>query len=189
MPFILDSDGYFESRESTEVNGGYGVFCSKNILGGTVLPYFAIGRKVSEMEDDYDCTYCISAEFTDENGKVKSLRNVIMDGNPSLPEIQEHPMFLRMASLTNEATKNPPNAILLNNPCVTKDDIKNSLIENQPIPVMYLVVPFSLEEGTELFTLYGDDYGKRSYKKWRIKRKIFDRIFDASCEITETFKG
>jgi len=42
----------------------------------------------------------------------------------------------------------------------------------------FLVVPFEVKKGEELFTMYGPSYEKREYKQWRDKNGYKNRLIE-----------
>lgn len=184
MVYLLDKNGVFECRKSEvqDEGAGNGVFCVGAVKAGTILPYYGITIQDNDSNDedekDYR-TYVVSADYTTRFGNQRSLKGYSMDGDPNLPAIQKLEEFKRLACRTNEASEGlSPNCLLVSNPAVSRADIKQSLADQSPIPVTFIVTIEDLCEGTELLTCYGDEYGERGYTPCKMKRKRFREMID-----------
>lgn len=177
MPFVVKRNGIFECRKSSINDAGNGVFCSKKVKAGTVLPYYGVAIK---DDADSERTYMMAADYTTAYGKQRTLPNVSVDGDPRLPQIHALEEFKKMACQANEACSDStlPNCLLVSNPRISRVDIKRSLVKQVPIPISYVVVVKTLPKGTELLTLYGDDYGDRDYAPCKMDRQTYRKLAD-----------
>ena len=170
---------------NSEIEGaGKGVFCKRDIEAGTILPYYAIVRKLSDVKEDEDDTYFMSVTYVNEEDKTRNILSMIADGNPTMPSLKKLPRQLRAASYVNEGSASPPNCVFVNNICLSKNDIIKAYREKKPIPITLLVCPHDLDKGDELLTMYGSDY-ERDYKVWRDRKGYRDSIVNLAHEIVE----
>lgn len=182
---LVDKDDV--ALRNSEIRGaGKGVFCKRDIAAGTVLPYYALVKRLQDVDDDDD-TYFMSVTYVNEKNKVRNIASMVADGNPTLPAVKELSRNLRAASYVNEASDKPPNCVFVNNICLSKDDIVKAYRSGKPIPITLLVVPHDLERGQELLTMYGSDY-ERDYKVWRDRKGYKDAIVNLAHEIVEECK-
>lgn len=180
---IVDKDDV--ALRNSEIEGaGKGVFCKKDIEAGTILPYYAQIKKLSNVKDEDDDTYFMSVTYVNSEDQTRNIQSMIADGNPTLPSIKRLSRSLRAASYVNEGSSTPPNCVFVNNICLSKDDIIKAYREKKPIPITLLVVPHDLEKGDELLTMYGSDY-ERDYKVWRDRKGYRDSIVNLAHEIVE----
>lgn len=174
-------------RDSLAKNAGKGVFCKRDISAGTILPYYALIKKLSDVEEEEDDTFFMSVTYVNDKDKTRNILSMIADGNPSLKCIKALPRQDRAASFVNEASDVPPNCVFVNNLILTKNEIVQAYREKKPIPITFLVIPHDLEKGEELYTMYGSDY-TRDYKVWRDRKGFKDAIVNLSHEICEECK-
>ena len=177
----------FALRNSQIEGAGRGVFCKRDISAGTILPYYALVRKLSDVKDDHDDTYFMSVTYINEENKTRNILSMIADGNPSIPCLKELPRELRAAPYVNEGSTSPPNCVFVNNICLSKDDIVKAYREQKPVPITLLVVPHDLDKGDELLTMYGSEYD-RDYKVWRDRKGHRDAIINLAHEIVEEYR-
>lgn len=173
-------------RNSEMVGAGKGVFCKRGIEAGTILPYYALLKKLEEVDNDDD-TYFMSVTYVNDKGKVRNIASMVADGNPILPSMKKLPRNLRAASYVNEASTSPPNCVFVNNVCLSKNEIVKAYKSATPIPITLLVVPHDLDQGDELLTMYGSDY-ERDYKVWRDRKGYKDSLVNLAHEIVEECK-
>ena len=179
MVFVVDEDGMFECRKSALSGAGNGVFCATTVNAGTLLPYYGITINDDDYEDDSKRTYVIAADYTTAYGNQRTAKGLCVDGDPRLPQIRRLEEFQKLACQTNEASDDAlPNCLLINNPGISRVDIKRSLVKKVPIPTTYVVVIEDLAEGTELLTCYGEDYGERSYNPCKMSRRKHRELID-----------
>ena len=157
-------------KDSTIPCAGSGLFSKRDIPAGTILPYNTFVKKYSGLSEDEDPTYFMAISYK-ENGKEKTLRNFITDGNPNL--FKGSKKNLSAAAYVNEASLYPPNCVFVTNPIITKESVINSYKYKKMITSSLLVVPFELKKGEELFTMYGPSYDTREYKQWRGCNHLF----------------
>lgn len=180
---IVDKDDI--ALRNSEIDGaGKGVFCKRDIKAGTILPYYALVRKLSTVKEDEDDTFFMSVTYVNADDKTRNILSMIADGNPSLPSIKKLTRNLRAASYVNEASTSPPNCVFVNNICLSKDDIIKAYREKKAIPITLLVVPHDLDKGDELLTMYGTEY-ERDYKVWRDRKGYRDSIINLAHEFVE----
>lgn len=183
---IVDKDD-IALRTSSIEGAGKGVFCKRGIPARTILPFYALIKKLSHVKDGTDHSYFMSVSYMNSNNEARCIQTLIADGNPTLSCTKKLPRSLRAASYVNESTKAAPNCVFVKNPCISKQDVINSHREKKPIPVTLLVVPRDLQEGEELLTMYGPDY-KRTYNVWIDKKGYKDKIVDLAHEIVDENK-
>lgn len=182
---LVDKDDV--ALRNSEIKGaGKGVFCKKDFEAGTILPYYALVKRLEEAEEDDD-TYFMSVTYVNDKNKVRNIVGIVADGNPVIPAVKKLSRNLRAASYVNEGSTSPPNCVFVNNICLSKDDIVNAYRSKTPIPITLLVVPHDLERGDELLTMYGSDY-ERDYKVWRDRKGYKDSIVNLAHEIVEVCK-
>ena len=174
-------------RDSRAKDAGKGVFCKRDISAGTILPYYALIKKLSDVEEEEDDTFFMSVTYINDQDKTRNITSMIADGNPSLKSIMKLPRQSRAASFVNEASDVPPNCVFVNNLILTKNEIVQAYREKKPIPITFLVIPHDLEKGEELYTMYGSDYS-RDYKVWRDRKGFKDAIINLAHEICEECK-
>lgn len=201
MAFVVGGDGVFERRKSQQgQDSGNGVFCLDKVSTGTMLPYYGItiideddcGCECEcqcecdcEISDDHR-TYVIGADYTTARGNRRSADGLSVDGDPRLPEILELPEYKRLACQVNEAGAHSlPNCLLVSNPAISRADIKRSLATRVPILISFIVVIRDLPRGTELLTVYGDDYGERSYPTCKMKRSKNRELTDIAYSFVD----
>lgn len=189
MPFVVNRDGIFECRRSSINQAGNGVFCSKNVKAGTILPYYGVAIKDPDADDD-DAdsarTYMMAADYSTPYGRQRTLPNTSVDGDPRLPQMRGLEEFKKMACQTNEASDfTQPNCLLVSNPRISRVDIKRSLAKKVPILITYVVVVHNLPKGTELFTCYGDDYGERDYAPCKIDTQTYHKLADRAHKFVD----
>lgn len=196
-------------------NSGNGVFCLDRVSAGTMLPYYGItitddddDECECECECDCDCemqveieheidhdhenacddyrTYVIGADYTTARGNRRSADGLSVDGDPRLPEIKELPEYKQLACQVNEAGAHSlPNCLLVSNPAISRADIKRSLAKKVPIPISFIVVIEDLPGGTELLTVYGDEYGERGYPTCKMKRSKNRELADIAYSFVD----
>lgn len=174
-------------RDSLMDGAGKGVFCKRDILGGTILPYYALVKKLTEIDEDEDDSYYMSVTYINDSEKVRNIVSMVADGNPKLPCIKKLSRQFRAASFVNEASSTPPNCVFVNNILLTKADIVNAYRDKKPIPITLLVIPHDLDKGEELYTMYGSDY-ERDYKIWRDRKGFREAIVNLAHEMVEECK-
>ena len=109
MVQIIEKKQYI-IKESGIPCAGYGLFAKRNIPPGTILPYNTFIKKYSDLSEDEDPTYFMAIAYN-ENGKEKTLRKFVTDGNPKL--FKGSKKNLSSAAYVNEASLYPPNCCLL----------------------------------------------------------------------------
>jgi len=92
MVQIIEKKQYI-IKESGIPCAGYGLFAKRDISSGTILPY--------NTSEDEDPTYFMAIAYK-ENGKEKTLRNFVTDGNPNL--FKGSKKNLSAAAYVNEAS-------------------------------------------------------------------------------------
>lgn len=175
-------------KTSSIPGAGKGVFAKRSIPAGTILPYYAVTQLVDSPEyESIDNTYFMTASYRNAAGKFRAINSVVANGDPSLSRLRKLRAVDRYASCINESSNSPPNCVFVNNPFLTKADIYESLSKGYPVPVpvALVVVPYDIDKGSELFTMYGSDY-HREYKVWRDRRGIKDDLVYVSNDIVET---
>ena len=111
---LVDKDDI--ALRNSDIDGaGKGVFCKKEIEAGTILPYYAIVKKTSGLDDDNDDTYFMSVTYVNEEDKTRNIQSMVADGNPTLPALKKLSRNFRAASYVNEASDSPPNCVFVNN--------------------------------------------------------------------------
>ena len=171
-------------RDSLLNDAGKGVFCKKNIPAGTILPYYSVVKKLSEVDEEEDDTYYMTVTYVNDKERTRNIISMVANGNPSLKSIKALPRQNRAAAYVNEASTHPPNCVFVNNLLLTKNDIVQAYREKTPIPMVFLVIPHDLDKGEELYTMYGRDY-EREYTIWRDRKGYKDAIINLSHEIVE----
>lgn len=190
MVFVVDEDGIFECRKSALSGAGNGVFCARKVEAGTILPYYGITVDDDDYEDDSKRTYVIAADYTTAYGNQRTAKGLSVDGDPRLPQIRRLDEFQKLACQINEASDDAlPNCLLVSNPCISRVDIKRSLVKKVPIPISYIVVIEDLSEGTELLTCYGEDYGKRSYNPCKMSRRKHRELIDRAYTFVDALRA
>lgn len=180
---LVDKDEV--ALRNSEIEGaGKGVFCKRDIVAGTILPYYALVKKLSDVTEEDDDTYYMSVTYVNDQNKVRNIASMVADGNPTLPAVKKLSRNLRAASYVNEGSTSPPNCVFVNNICLSKDDIVKAYREKKPIPITLLVVPYDLDQGDELLTMYGSEY-ERDYKVWRDRKGYKDTIVNLAHEMVE----
>ena len=180
---LVDKDEV--ALRTAEIEGaGKGVFCKRDIVAGTILPYYALVKKLSDVTDEDDDTYYMSVTYVNAQNKVRNIASMVADGNPSLPAVKKLSRNLRAASYVNEGSTSPPNCVFVNNICLSKDDIVKAYREKKPLPITLLVVPYDLDQGDELLTMYGSEY-ERDYKVWRDRKGYKDTIVNLAHQMVE----
>lgn len=184
---LVDKDDV--ALRNSEIKGaGKGVFCKRDIAAGTILPYYALVKKLQDVDDEGDDdTYFMSVTYVNDQNKVRNIASMVADGNPTLPAVKKLARNLRAASYVNEGSASPPNCVFVNNICLSKDDIVRAYKSKTPIPITLLVVPHDLDQGDELLTMYGSDY-ERDYKVWRDRKGYKEAIVNLAHEIVEECK-
>lgn len=175
---ILDEKDYV-IKDSSVPNAGKGLFCKRDIPAGTMVPYNTIVKKEVELSEDEDRIYHMTISYF-ENNKEKYMRKFVSDGHPKY--FKGSKKKLSVGSRVNEASLYPPNCIFVVNPFVTKEDFINAYKNTDIITSCFLLVPFGLKKGQELFTMYGPSYG-REYKQWRDRNGYRDNLIDEAHEI------
>lgn len=174
-------------KDSSMEGAGKGVFCKRDVAAGTVLPYYALVQKLSEVKEDQDDTYFMSVTYVNEEEKTRNIQTMIADGNPSLSCIRKLPRQFRAASYVNEGSTSPPNGVFVNNLTLSKNDIVKAYRDKTPIPITLMVIPHDLDKGEELLTMYGSDY-QRDYKVWRDRKGYREAIVNLAHEIVDECK-
>ena len=164
-------------KESGIPCAGSGLFAKKDISPGTILPYNTFVKKYSDLSEDEDPTYFMAIAYK-ENGKDKTLRNFVTDGNPKL--FKGSKKNLSAAAYVNEASLYPPNCVFVTNPLITKENVIETYKNKHILTSSFLVVPFEIKKGEELFTMYGPSYETREYKQWRDKNGYKNRLIEES---------
>lgn len=185
MVFLLNKGGVFQLRPSSIRGAGNGVFCARKVKAGTILPYYGI-TIIDDVDVDDDTlnsddyrTYVVSADYVTKFGNHRTAKDLSVDGDPRLPQIQKLEAYKKLACQINEAGKGSlPNCLLVSNPNISRSDIKRSLAKQVPIPVTYIVVIEDLAKGTELLTFYGDKYSGRSYRPCKMNRQTYGEMVD-----------
>ena len=172
-----------ELRASSIPGAGTGLFAKKKLKAGTMLKYVAILYKVNEIEENTDETYFMSVRYT-ENDISKCARNTIGNGDPSIPPMNGMKKVDTACSYINEASIMPPNCIFVANEHLTKADIKKYHKESKPVSIAYMIIPFDIEIGEELFTTYGSSYG-REYKVWRDRHGYRGNLENVAQEMVD----
>ena len=191
MPYLLDKDGVFEIRSSIQGDSaGNGVFCIEGVKEGTILPYYAQAFKESRAPEDMDRTYVIAADFNNSRGKPRTSEVYSVDGNPLVEPVKALEEFKKLGCQINEASEGfSVNCMFVINPLLEKGSFKESLVNKAPIVATYVVVTEDLAPGTELLTSYGRDYGKRSYKVSKMKRKHQEIMIDKAYDMVDAWIG
>jgi len=171
-------------RESSIPGGGSGIFARCDLPAGTMLPYYSIVKSIHDESDDIDI-YNMTVYCEGKSGKIRAIRDIIADGNPEQEKLKCLNKRCTFAAYINEASSSPPNCAIVNNPGITKSIAQESLKKCIPIAVSFIVVPFPVSKGEELFTMYGSDY-QRGYSIWRDKRGLKDKLINASHDIVDT---
>lgn len=178
---LVDKDDV--ALRNSEIRGaGKGVFCKRDMPAGTILPYYAVVTKLTEISDDDDDTYYMSVTYVNDENKTRNIASMVADGNPMKPPVKKLQRNLRAAAYVNEASATPPNCVFVNNICLSKSDIVNAYREMKPIAITLLVVPYDLEQGDELLTMYGSEYD-RDYQIWRDRKGFKDTIVNLAHDI------
>lgn len=175
-------------RDSTIPRAGLGVICKRDLEAGTILPYYAVLAKRSEMNPATDDAFLMSVVYTNKHGQKKNLNGVVADGNPTKSALRKLPRNFRAASYVNEASESPPNCVFVTNPAISKRDLAKAYQNEIPVPVTLLVVPRFISKGSELFTMYGDQYN-RDYRLWRDKNGYNDELISLGHEIVQKNVG
>jgi len=176
---LLEKKDYVIKKSSVP-NAGKGIFCKRDIPAGTIITYNTIVKKCIELDEHENPTYHMTISYI-ENGKERSVRKFISDGNPKyFKGSQKH---LAAGAHVNEASQFPPNCIFVTNPFITKEQIYESYKTKNVLPSCFLVVPFELKKGQELFTMYGSCYNDRNYKQWRDRAGYRDRLIEEAHHI------
>jgi len=177
---LLDKKDY-RIKDSSIPNAGKGIFCKKDIPAGTIIMYNTIVKKNLELPEDEDPTYYMATSYI-ENGKDKTLRNFITDGNPKY--FKGKKKHLATAAYVNEASEFPPNCVFVTNPTITKEDIIESYKNKRVLQACLLIVPFEVKKGEELFTMYGSHYDHRNYKQWRDRKGLKTKLIDEAHRLS-----
>jgi len=187
MVFVIENGDLFRVEDSTQGSGsGSGVFCSEDVEPGTILPYYAVAFK-EKGSDDIDRTYVMSADYLSAKGNHRTLTGYSMDGNPEIEKMKDVEPYKKMAAQINEASfGNVPNCLFVSNPSITRQEIKDSLINSTAIPITYVVVMDKIQKNTEMVTCYGKDYGDRDYKPCKMKKRKFQETVDMAYEYVES---
>ena len=173
-------------KPSSVEGAGNGVFAKQDLPAGKILPYYAVVKKMSKIDDDDD-TYFMTITYTNENNKSRCLPGVVADGHPGQDEISSLPKWYRTASIVNEATTSAPNAIFIQNTNLTKDHIVECYKSKTPIVIALLVLPQDVTKGQELFTMYGSDY-ERDYEVYDVDTDESDDNINIAHDIVESNK-
>lgn len=174
-------------RESTIPGAGMGVITKRPLKAGSMLPYYTLVKKVSQLPEGGDSCYYSNISYVNKDGKDKILSKMIGDGNPHIKPMKKLPREFRTAPYVNEAyDKVNPNIILVTNPTLTKEQIIKAYRHEKPLATSLLVLPQDVPKGQELLTLYGKDY-KRNYHPWKGKKKLFTEFVQTAIDFTEDF--
>lgn len=192
MAYLLDKDGVFEVRSSIQGEStgtaGNGVFCVEGVNAGTILPYYAQAFKESRAPKDMDRTYVIAADFNNSRGNPRTSDVYSMDGNPLVEPVKALEEYKKLGCQINEASEGfSVNCMFVLNPLLEKGSFKESLVKNEPVIATLVAVTEDLPAGTELLTSYGRDYGKRSYKVSKMKRKHQEIMIDKAYDFVDTW--
>lgn len=182
-------DGEFSIKKSTVKGAGLGLFSKTKIRAGTIIPYNTLIKKYADVSEEEDDTYYMGVSYLDEKGESKTLRGYIADGNPSQKCFKRKRSSLVAASYVNEASSSPPNCVFVSNPLHTKESLKK-LTKGKPeiFASCFLIVPWEIKEGQELFTMYGPSYSVRNYKQWRDRNGYKRDLIDESHSIIDKYK-
>lgn len=171
-------------RDSKIRGAGKGVFCRRDISPGTILPYYVELNKLSECAAGRDERYFMSVTYSNEDDKEKKLSSIVGDGNPRLSSMKSLQREFRAAPFVNEASTHPPNCVYVRNPSIRKEDVISAYRQRKPLAITLLVVPYHVEKGEELFTMYGSEYG-RDYPIWKDKNGYMDAINEIAHSIVD----
>lgn len=172
-----------ELRPSSMVGAGTGLFATTKLKAGTMMRYMTTLHKINEVEESQDETYFMSVSYM-EDGISKCSRGMIGNGDPSIHPMCEMKKIDTAASYINEASIMPPNCIFVQNEHLTKEDVKKYHKQSKPVAIAYIVIPFDIEKGEELFTMYGSSYG-REYKVWRDRHGYKGNIVNVAQEMVD----
>ena len=186
MSFVIDNEDFFRVEESKQgPNSGNGVFCNKDVKAGTILPYFAVAFKDKD-DEDMDRTYVMSADYMSKKGNHRTLDGYSLDGNPTIDLLKDIENYKKTAAQINEASfGNLPNCLFVSNPSITRQDIKDSFKNKTAIPIVYVVVTENVLKDSELLTCYGKEYGERTYKPCKMKKRKYQETIDMAYEYVE----
>lgn len=185
----LLEDGDCSIKKSSVEGAGKGLFSKKKLKGGTIIPYNTLIKKYNEVPEDEDDTYYMGVSYVCEKGEPRTIRGYVADGNPNQPFFKRKRNHLVSAAYVNEASSHPPNCVFVSNPIHTKENLKR-LTKSKPelFASCFLVIPWDIEEGQELFTMYGSSYSSRKYKQWRDRKGYKNHLIDSSHAIIDNNK-
>lgn len=188
MVYLLDRDDLFEVRASGQgSDSGNGVFCKEDVKAGTILEYTGVVFKESKAPKDMDRCYIIASDYYNSNGKARTSETYSIDGNPHKEPVLSIEGRKKIGCQINEAPRgSDPNCMFTINPFLTKNSFKDAFVSKEPMTATWIVIVEDLPSGTELLTMYGDEYGDREYKPCKMKRKYHDLMVDKAYEFTDT---
>jgi hypothetical protein len=182
VPFQLDA---FTVHEVQFANGttGRGVFAVRDI-GPCVLPY--VGKIKQRSASNY--THGVLATYLSRKGKQKSVRDLVLDGDPSVL-LHEVDFEFCYASLVNEPESGQqPNCVLHVNPLLHKSHIEAAFETGDPL-IGSFVVTAPLLKGQQLLMQYGSAYS-REYKTWQPstdQQQAYREMIDVSYQTLSAF--
>lgn len=183
MRLVQEDD--VEIKASSQTGAGRGIFAKRQLEEGVVFPYFALIKNLQDAEDNEDDdTYFMAVTYVNGKNKPRNITALIADGNPKTKSIKKIKPHFRTTTLVNESSNSPPNCIFVNNSILTKDDIVQAYREFRPVPITLMITARQIEEGEELYTLYGGEY-ERDYKLWRDRKGIKNALIDRAHDIVE----
>ncbi|CAM9889968.1 unnamed protein product, partial [Ectocarpus sp. 6 AP-2014] len=187
MAFILDRDDLFEVRASGQGQGsGNGVFCIKDVKAGTILEYSGMVFKESNAPKDMERTFVVACDYYNSKGKARTSNIYSIDGHPHKEPVVSLEQYKKVGCQINEASRgNNPNCMFTINPLLTKSSFKDAFTNQTIVTATCIVIVEDLPAGTELLTMYGDDYSDRKYKPCKMKRKYHDKMVDKAYSFTD----
>lgn len=189
MVFILDRDGLFEVKASDQgPDSGNGVFCIDDVKAGTILEYTGVVFKESKAPKDMDRVYTVACEYYNSKGKARTSEIYSIDGNPHKEPIASLEEHKKIGCQINEASRGVnPNCMFTTNPLLTKTSFKDAFANQAVVTATLIVIVEDLSAGTELLTMYGDDYGEREYKPCKMKRKHHELMVDKAYDLVDAW--
>ena len=188
MAYLLDRDDLFEVRASGQgPDSGNGVFCKEDVKAGTIIEYTGIVFKESKAPKDMDRVFTIACDYYNPKGKARTSETYSIDGHPHKEPVVSLEERKKIGCQINEASKgSDPNCMFTINPFLKKNSFKDAFVSKEPITATWIVIVEDLPSGTELLTMYGDDYGDREYKPCKMKRKCHDLMVDKAYGFSDT---
>lgn len=187
MVFLLDRDGLFVVKASDQgPDSGNGVFCVEDVKAGTILEYTGVVFKELKAPKDMDRVYTVACDYYNSKGKARTSEIYSIDGNPHNEPIASLKEHKKIGCQINEASRGGnPNCMFTTNPFLTKTSFKDAFTNQTVVTATLIVIVEDLSAGTELLTMYGDDYGDREYKPCKMKRKHQDIMIDKAYSFTD----